>query len=97
MLEEITTVLETADLLHDESDIESAIDSMAEKINHQLKDKNPIILCVMNGGVVVTGKLLPRLTIPCTFDVINASRYGNEISGGEIKWIQKPESDLQDR
>ena len=97
MLKEITTVLETADLLYDESEIESAINSMAEKINAQLSDKNPIILCVMNGGVVITGKLLPRLTIPCTFDVINASRYGNEISGGDIKWIQTPETDLHNR
>jgi len=97
MLKEITDVLETADLLYGESEIETAIDIMAEKINDQLNDKNPIILCVMNGGVVVTGKLLPRLTFSCTFDVINASRYGSEISGSEIKWIQKPESDLQDR
>jgi len=97
MLKEISTVQENADLLHSESEIESAIETMAEQINTQLKDKNPIILCVMNGGVVVTGKLLPRLSFPCTFDAINASRYGNEISGGEIKWIHKPESDLKNR
>jgi len=97
MLKEISTVLETADLLYDESEITSAIKVMAEKINSQLKDKNPVVLCVMNGGVVITGKLLPQITIPCTFDAINASRYGSKISGGEIKWIQKPEADLNNR
>jgi len=97
MLNTISKVQANADLLHDESEIETAIDNIAEKINTQLKDQNPVILCVMNGGVVVMGKLLPRLTFPCTFDAINASRYGHEISGGKIKWIHKPETDLNDR
>jgi len=83
--------------LFDELTVESAIAVMAEKINSQLKDKNPVILCVMNGGVVITGKLLTRLTVPCTFDAINASRYQNKTSGGEIKWIQKPETNLGNR
>jgi len=97
MLEEILNIQENAELLHSESEIDLAIKAMAQKINSQLQDKNPIILCVMNGGVVVTGKLLPLLSIPCTFDSINASRYGNETSGGQIKWIQTPESVLNDR
>jgi hypoxanthine phosphoribosyltransferase len=51
----------------------------------------------MNGGIVVTGKLLNQLNFPCTFDAINASRYRNKTSGGDIKWIQKPESNLNGR
>ncbi len=97
MLKEIASVQATADLLYSESDIESAIDKMAEKINTELKDKDPVILCVMNGGIVVTGNLLPRLTFPCTFDAINVSRYGSEISGGTIEWLQKPNTNLNNR
>ncbi len=97
MLKTIAAVQENADLLHGEAEIESAIATMAEQINSELKDSNPIILCVMNGGIVVMGKLFPLLTIPCTFDSINASRYGSEISGGEVKWIYKPETDLNNR
>lgn len=97
MLKEINIIKTKADLLHTEAEVESAIDKVAAKINAQLSDKNPIILCVMNGGVVFTGKLLTRLSIPCTFDAINASRYGNEISGSEIRWIQKPEANLDNR
>ncbi len=97
MLKEIAAIQATADLLHDELAVETAIDVMAEKINHQLKDKNPVILCVMNGGIVICGKLLTRLTLPCTVDAINASRYGARTSGGEINWIQKPETNLNNR
>lgn len=97
MLNEIAQVSAAADCLYTESEVEAAIDNMAEKINLFLKEKNPIILCVMNGGVVISGKLLTRLTFPFTFDAINASRYLNNTSGGEVQWIQKPQLDLNNR
>ena len=37
--------------------------------------------CVINGGIIVTGKLLPRLKIPLTLDSIHACRYRNQTSG----------------
>ncbi len=97
MHEKIKQVEASADLLYTETEVESAIDKMAEKINKVLKNKTPLILCVMNGGIVISGKLLPRLMMPCTVDTINLSRYGNETSGGQIEWIQKPKSALKDR
>lgn len=97
MLEEILNIQQTAELLYSEAEIEAAIINLAESINTQLQDKQPIILCVMNGGIVISGKLLPQLTIPCTFDAINASRYRNQTSGGSIKWIQKPQSNLAEK
>ncbi|MCK5191474.1 MAG: hypoxanthine-guanine phosphoribosyltransferase [Methylococcales bacterium] len=97
MFNEVSHIESSADLLHDESEVETAIDKMAEKINYLLNDRNPVFLSVMNGGVVIAGKLLTRLNFPLTFDAINASRYLNNTSGGEIQWIQKPETNLKDR
>ncbi|MGZ5056673.1 MAG: hypoxanthine-guanine phosphoribosyltransferase [Methylobacter sp.] len=97
MLEEIKHVQATADLLHSEQEVEAAIDKMAQQINIALADHNPLLLCVMNGGVVTFGKLLTRLSIPLTIDVINASRYQNQTSGGSIDWRIKPETPLKGR
>jgi hypoxanthine phosphoribosyltransferase len=97
MLEEIKHVQATADLLHSEQDVEAAIDKMAQEINIALADHNPLLLCVMNGGVVTFGKLLTRLSIPLTIDAINASRYQNQTSGGSIEWLVKPETPLKGR
>ncbi len=97
MLEEIKHVQTTSDLLHSEQEVETAIDNMAQQINIALADRNPLLLCVMNGGVVTFGKLLTRLTIPLTIDAINASRYQNQTSGGSIEWLVKPETPLKDR
>lgn len=97
MLEEIKHIQATADLLHSEREIEAAIDKMAQQINSALADSNPLLLCVLNGGIPTFGKLLTRLTIPLTIDSINASRYQNQTTGGSIDWLVKPETPLNGR
>ncbi|MEE7625465.1 hypoxanthine-guanine phosphoribosyltransferase [Methylobacter sp. Wu8] len=97
MLEEINRVRATADLLHSEQEVEAAIDKIAQEINIAFADRNPLVLCVINGGIVAAGKLLPRLTIPLTLDSIHASRYQNQTSGGNVKWLVQPETPLKDR
>lgn len=97
MINEIKQVESSAKLLYSETEVETAIDQMADNINLLLANRNPLVLSVMNGGVVVTGKLMTRLNFPLTLDAINASRYGNETLGGEVKWLLKPITSLKDR
>ena len=97
MLKEIKYIQETADLLFSEQEVEDALDTMAGQINGLLAELNPLVLCVMNGGIVVAGKLLTRLTFPLTLDAINASRYHNQTAGGRIEWVLKPSTPLKDR
>lgn len=97
MLKEIKHVQATAELLYSEEQLETAIDNMANEINILLADRNPLLLCVMNGGMVVGGKLLTRLNMPLTLDAINASRYQNLTSGGAVQWLLKPSSPLNGR
>lgn len=97
MLKEIEQVQKNAQQLYSEADVEAALDNMAKEITTVLATQNPIVLCVMNGGIVTAGKLLPKLDFPLMLDAINASRYGQQTSGSEINWIQKPASSLKDR
>lgn len=97
MLKEIQHVQATADLLYSERQVEAALDKMASAINDLLAGSNPLVLCVMNGGIVVAGKLLTRLAFPLNMDAINASRYQNQTSGGTIEWVLKPGTPLKDR
>lgn len=97
MLEEINRVKATADQLYSKHEVDAAMDKMANNINLLLADRNPLYLCVMNGGMVVGGQLLTRLTIPLTVDAINASRYQNQTSGSSIEWLLKPKTPLQGR
>lgn len=98
MLNEINQVQQDANLLYDAAALEQALDNMANAINRQLADQNPLVLCVINGGIITTGKLLPRLDFPLNLDSIHASRYRNQTSGGsEIHWLFTPTTPLQGR
>ena len=97
MLNEIKKIQENADLLYSEQQVEAALDKMAKQINELLADLNPLILCVINGGIVVAGKLITRLTIPLTLDAINATRYQNNTLGGNVEWLLKPKTPIKDR
>lgn len=87
-------VLESAQCLFNEQQVEQAIAELAGSISKTLEHKDPLILCVMNGGLVITGKLLTRLKFPLTVDYIHASRYGRETRGGQLKWLVSPHASL---
>jgi hypoxanthine phosphoribosyltransferase len=97
MLNEITDVQSNAECLRTQADVEAALDQMAQAINDTLADSNLLVLCVLNGGIIVTGLLLPRLTMPLTLDSVSASRYQNKTSGGLINWLLKPSTSMVDR
>ncbi len=97
MLEEINRIKNAALCLHSEQEVEIALDNMAAAITAQLQDSIPLVLCVINGGIIATGKLLPRLQFPLTLDSIHASRYRNATSGSAIHWLFKPTTPLQGR
>lgn len=97
MLDEIGNVQRNARLLHSGAEVESALDRMAAEISAALQDRNPLILCVINGGIIATGKLLPRLDFPLTLDSIHASRYRNATSGSEIHWLFTPTTPIDGR
>lgn len=91
----VRAVYEQADVLYSEKEVESALDRMAGEISKQLTDSDPIILCIMNGGLIATGKLLPRLDFPLRVDYLHATRYHGQTSGGELSWIKRNHQDLK--
>ncbi len=94
---EIKRVQAEADLIHSSEAVEAAIEKMGREITAVLSDKNPVILCLMIGGVIPTGKLIPLLDFPLQIEYIHATRYQGETSGGDLRWIRKPAISLQDR
>jgi hypoxanthine phosphoribosyltransferase len=78
-------------------EVNAAMDQMALDIHEAIHDKNPVLLCVMIGGLVLMGNLLPRLDFPLEVDYVHATRYRGALSGGDIQWKVKPGADLKDR
>lgn len=97
MLSEIERVEREAELLISADQLEQALDHMAQAITEQMADLNPLLLCVINGGIITVGKLLPRLNFALNLDSVQASRYRNRTSGGDVHWLLHPATPLQDR
>ncbi|KPK68475.1 MAG: hypoxanthine-guanine phosphoribosyltransferase [Acidithiobacillales bacterium SM23_46] len=90
-------VFEQADLVHSADAVESALDAMGVAITSKLSGTNPLLVCILTGGVVPFGKLLPRLQFPLTIDYVHATRYGDKLHGGQLHWISGPHQDPKDR
>ena len=95
--QEIRDVYERADLIYSKAAIESAYDRMAAAISERLRHSNPVVMAVMVGGMIPAGQLLPRLDFPLQIDYLHATRYHGGIRGGELKWLVRPATSLQDK
>lgn len=101
-LQQARDVLESADLIYDASQIEQALDQLANQINDAVAqldtgDQPMLVICIMNGGLILTGQLLPRLTFPLQVDFIHATRYRNQTCGGELEWKVEPHQSIEGR
>lgn len=96
--QELNRVWQEADCLCGEEEVEASIVTVAQQMNERLADENPILLCVMNGGMVFCGKLMLRLNFPLQVDYIHVSRYRGDVVGQEnIHWLVSPQSELDGR
>jgi hypoxanthine phosphoribosyltransferase len=86
-----------ADLIHDLAAIEHALDRIADALNTDLAGQRPIMLTVMNGGLLTAGALAPRLDVDVEFDFVHASRYRGELSGTALVWYARPRADMNGR
>lgn len=93
----IRDVLAKSECIYSKSEVEAALDKMALEIHNVLADKNPIFLCVVIGGIVPMGNLLPRLDFPLEVDYIHATRYQRKTTGKELTWKVTPQCSLKDR
>lgn len=95
--EEAQAVLSRADRLHTRNEVDAAIDQMAAAITTEIGDCEPLVICVMQGGLIPAGLLLSRLHFPLQIDYIHASRYGGATRGGELDWRVVPHLSLSGR
>ncbi len=94
---ESTEVAARAELIFDRNDVNAAFDRMAQEITDSLQRHNPLLLCVMIGGLVPTGHLLTRLDFSLQVDYIHASRYLGATSGSQLRWLRHPDTPLKGR
>ncbi len=90
LYDEAIAVMARADCLFDQAGVEGALDRMADAINRDMADTRALVICVMNGGLVASGILLPKLRFPLHLDYLHASRYRERTSGDTLHWRIDP-------
>ncbi len=90
--------LQGAKLVYGRGEVQAALDRMATEITACLGERRPLIIGVMIGGMIPAGRLLPRLDFPLEVDYVHATRYRNEVQGGdELVWHALPSTPIEER
>jgi hypoxanthine phosphoribosyltransferase len=90
-------VYAAAECLYDRAEVEAALDRLALDISYALAEANPLVITVMQGGLITAGMLLPRLAFPLQVDYLHATRYRGKTSGADLHWIVRPSHALTGR
>ena len=92
--EEAAGVLAMAELLYSDDQVKAAVKGLAADIVRQTQGEDLLVLCVMNGGLIVTGLLLPHLPNLLRLDYLHATRYRDQIQGDKLHWVAEPRHSL---
>ena len=96
-IQEARALLAAAELIHSAETVAAAVSRVAGEITARLGETNPLLLCVMSGGVPFAGQLMTQLHFPLDFDYLHVSRYGQDISGGALSWRVAPRIPVEGR
>ena len=80
-----------------EEEIQRRVKAVAEKINRDMADKNPLFLAVLNGSFVFAADLMRYITIPCEISFVKLASYQGITSTGVIKEVIGLNEDIAGR
>ena len=90
-------VLENADLVWNETEVDAAYARLARDISDALSASTPLVIPVMMGGMVPASRIVSQLAFPVEIDYVHATRYRGDVHGRTLEWIAHPSSDFKGR
>lgn len=80
-----------------EAAIMQRVAQVAEQINNDLKDENPLFLAVLNGSFMFAADLLRGISIPCEISFVRMASYEGTSSTGKVKDLLGLNEDISGR
>ena len=80
-----------------EAEIRKEVTRIAEQMNHELAEKDPIVLGILNGAFMFASDLYRQLTFPCQITFLKLASYSGTKSTGRVKQLIGINWDLKDR
>ena len=85
-------------VLYTRSEIETAVNRLAEEITRDYQGGKPILVSVLKGSVIFLADLARRLEFPLELEFVQLSSYGSGTeSSGKIRMAQVLKTPLKDR
>jgi hypoxanthine phosphoribosyltransferase len=86
----VDTLVERSDVIVSAEAVIHAIDQLAVRMTLAFADANPVVICVLHGGLPFTGALMNRLHFPLQLGFLQVARYGDTTTGGDLEWLVEP-------
>ncbi len=86
----LSDALASADLVHDQTTLSSAIARVGAEIDQFLDGHPAVFVTVMQGALIFAGQLATAIKTPLLFDYAHATRYRGATTGGDLHWIKRP-------
>lgn len=80
-----------------EEKILEKIKVVADRINEDMKDKDPLFIAVLNGAFIFAADLMRMITIPCQISFVKLASYQGTTSTGKITEVLGINEDLNNR
>ncbi|MGP1466726.1 hypoxanthine phosphoribosyltransferase [Prevotella koreensis] len=80
-----------------EAEIKKHVKEVADRINHDMAGKNPLLIAVLNGSFVFAADLMRMITIPCEISFVKLASYEGTTSSGKITEVLGINEDLNGR
>ena len=80
-----------------ETEILKHIKEVADRINNDMKGKNPLFLAVLNGSFMFAADLMKMINIPCEISFVKLASYEGTMSTGKIKEVFGINEDISGR
>ncbi|GAB3895755.1 hypoxanthine phosphoribosyltransferase [Larkinella knui] len=71
----------------DQNTLKNRIVQLAEQINQDYQNKEPMLVVVLNGAFIFAAELMTHLTIPCQVTFIRVNSYQKTTSTGVVREI----------
>lgn len=94
---DIEAIKSEADLIFSAQQISCATDRMAIQLAEKINYQPAIMICVMNGGLVLTSDLMRKIEGDLRMDNLQVARYRDKTVGGSLHWHKEPQLSLQDQ
>ncbi len=90
-------IFEKSSPLISAEDVQQAIKRLADSLNKDFANTEPLFLSVMNGAMIPGAWLVTQLKFPLQMDYVHATRYQSTTHGGIIDFRAKPSKSVVGR